>query len=290
MCMIRHRQGEDFLLIRQHDHALLSGKFAACWGGGEFVRTSPWEQVVDGVAMHDCGWPVHDDDGPTLNGRGEPLHVFESPVGVSVRVWTESAVRAAGRDAYVGLLVSVHVLSLSGMLMARLADSGAGAGGIQADRVAMFELLKFQHRESERQEQFRGQLGMRNDVPLRNGLAEPGVGPAEDVLRFHYGLLRAMDRLSLDVCCTRPVSGEIDGVYPRPGGQPVTLNVRHLGQGAVAVSPWPFDGGPIESDLPCRRLPAKPFDSEDAFRAAYAAAPVETYQVRVSPLAGDAGA
>src|SRR5688500_6183720 len=111
--MIRHTQGDAFLLIAQHDHALLSGRFAERVGNGMFAPPSPYQQVVDGVALHDCGWPVHDEAAPTLNAKGIPLHVLESPMAVATRVWTESVKRASEKDPYTGLLVSLHVTALS---------------------------------------------------------------------------------------------------------------------------------------------------------------------------------
>src|SRR4051794_38556920 len=89
--MIRHPRGNEWLLFTQHDHALLAGRLAEQFGAGEFARGSA--ETIQGVALHDCGWPLHDDR-PTLNERGEPLHVFESPVWVGCMVWSASARRA----------------------------------------------------------------------------------------------------------------------------------------------------------------------------------------------------
>src|SRR4051794_21366437 len=110
--MIRHRRGDEFLLITQHDHAQLSGKLATHLGNETFSPPSPYRESVDGIALHDCGWPLHDDN-PTLSAQGQPLHVLESPMSVATRVWSESARRAAEVDPYTGLLVSLHVLALS---------------------------------------------------------------------------------------------------------------------------------------------------------------------------------
>ena len=117
--MIRHRRGDHFFLITQHDHAQLSGRFAERVGNGDFVRPEPFRETVDGVALHDCGWPLHDDKAPTLNSEGLPLHVLESPMPVATRVWSESARLAAEHHPYTGLLVSLHVLALSTFAQSR---------------------------------------------------------------------------------------------------------------------------------------------------------------------------
>ncbi len=143
--MIRHRRGDEFFLVTQHDHAL-AGRFARHLGNATFEPPSPLQPVMDGIALHDCGWPLHDDR-PTLNDRGEPLHVLESPMSIATRVWGESARRVAAHDPYAGLLVSLHVMGLSFIAMR---DDDQPHERARAAEV--FELNKFQHRQVELQE------------------------------------------------------------------------------------------------------------------------------------------
>ena len=123
---------------------------------------------------------------------------------------------------------------------------------------------------------------MRTDLPLHNGLAEPGVDDAEDLLIFNYNLLKTMDRISLDLCCSEDLFPQIEDVYPRPGESPVTIKVRHTGPGAMELSPWPFASERLEFEVPCRRVPAKTYASDEAFREVYRTAPVEAFKVRVA--------
>src|SRR5213075_490790 len=101
--MIRRDEQDAFLLISQHDHALISGELAEQFGNAVFARPQPAESVVRGVRLHDCGWPLHDNE-PTLNPDGFPLYVFETPRDVALKVWTASSERAAAEDPYAGLL------------------------------------------------------------------------------------------------------------------------------------------------------------------------------------------
>src|SRR6476646_2312884 len=110
--MIRRHVGDhQFWLIAQNDHALISGQLAGQLGNGDFSPPSSPSAVL-GIGLHDCGWPVHDEQ-PTLNSKNLPLDVFETPRHVGLRVWGESTDRAAARDDYAGLLVSLHSLALS---------------------------------------------------------------------------------------------------------------------------------------------------------------------------------
>src|SRR4051794_33611272 len=277
--MIRHRQGPDFLLITQDDHARLSGRFAARLGNDRFAPPEPRDATLLGISLHDCGWPLHDER-PTLNRRGEPLHVLESPMSVATRVWTESARLASEADAYAGLLVSLHVLNLSAIAQRR--DDPTPHERAE-NRQEMFLLNRFQQQEIERQEELRRTLGMRIDLPLRLGLARPGSGEAEDRLRFDFGLLRAVDAVSLDACCAEPPFPKVPAVHPRIGEPTVDFTVAHRSAGVLVIDPWPFDVPAIEETLPCRRVAAVKYDSEEALHEAYAAAPVESYAVRLAP-------
>jgi hypothetical protein len=276
--MIRHHSGDSFLLVTQHDHALLSGRLAREIGNDLFVPPSPFEEAVDGIALHDCGWPLHDGEAPTLNERGLPLNVLESPMDVAVRVWGESARRSAERNAYTGLLVSLHVLALSAV--AQKKDDPLPHERWREPRE-LFELNKFQHRQAEHQERLRTSLGMRTDLPLKLGLAAPGVDSREDLLLFNYNLLKTMDRISLDVCSSEDLFQTIESVYPRPGAAPIDLKVGHPAPRELTVDPWPFGRPRLQFDVPCRRLPARAYDGVETFRIAYRAAPAEPMSITV---------
>ena len=288
--MIRHRQGSDFLLITQDDHAQLSGGFAALVGNGRFSPPSPRDETIRGAALHDRGWPLHDDN-PTLTPKGEPLHVLESPMAIATRVWTESARRAHEEAGpYPGLLVSLHVFTLSASAKR---DDGTPHERAHT-REELFLLNQFQQAQIEHQEDLRRQLGMRTDRPLRLGLyAKRGEDEQEDRLSCNYGWVKAMDAISLDLCCSEDLFPKLDWVQPRPGAEPVTIRVGHPGPGQLALNPWPFNVELIEREVPCRRVPARRYASEDEFRTIYAAAPREQFTVRVthshSPLSRYSG-
>lgn len=269
--MIRHHQHNDWLLFTQHDHALLSGRLAERIGGSVLARPSP--QTVQGIALHDCGWPLHD-DAPTLNPAGLPLHVFETPPPIATSVWSASARRAANKEPYSGLLVSLHVLNLSFMSLES-----------HHDPRDVFELNKFQHAQIELQEHLRPQVGLSIHRPLTHGLAEPGASPEEDALLFDFRLLRAMDALSLALLCSENLSVSMEGLQSHSAGPEVNIRVDRPEPFSVVLSPNPFDAPSLEIPVPFRRLPAVPFRSDAEFREAYARAPVETQLVRIGAIA-----
>src|SRR5436190_8640121 len=234
--MIRRRVGDEFWLIPQHDHAILSGELARHFGNDRCAKPQAASSVL-GVSLHDCGWPIHDEC-PTLNQNGFPLDVFETSPEIGLNVWTESAKRAAAQDPYAGLLVSLHSLSLSALATSQVFDNEQF--DVSNARVR-FEVNKFQHLQIELQEKLRKRLGMHTDTPLRLGLAENSTDPREQALEFDFRMLQAMDKLSLCICCTKPPFAKVEPVMDYPGGKAISLVVQRPEPHKLLVDPWPFD-------------------------------------------------
>src|SRR5688572_15068262 len=271
--MIRREHGSDFLLMTQHDHSLLSGELARHVGNGVFAAPLPFGETVEGIANHDAGWPLHDDE-PTLNAGGLPLHVFEVPAAVAIRVWSASVDRARALGPYEGLLVSLHVLGLSAWAVGRPTEGSAS-------RQEMFEMNKFQHRQVEVQDELRRELGLSTEVPLNLGLAAGGTSAADDQLLFNFRLLAALDRVSLCLCCGKALFPVMEDVPARPGEGPTKVLVAMPDDSTVTLDPWPFDREEIRLGVAARRLRKRAFESVEAFREAYRAAGVETLELVV---------
>src|SRR5206468_1386159 len=192
-----------------------------------------------------------------------------------------SAERAAAIDPYAGLLVSLHSLALS-----IFATSQRTPGEHERFDVSQlserFEVNKFQHREVERQEQLRRQLGLRSDLPLTHGLAEPHATPEDDRLAFHFRLLQAMDLISLCLCCTHPPADKTQDVYAGAGSPPIHLQLRRYEHDALHVDPWPFDARQIELSVPFRRVAARPYRDEADLHQALVAATTEALPLHLS--------
>jgi hypothetical protein len=278
--MIRRQDGESFLLIAQHDHALVAGELAEHFGNETFATPDPQGQAVRGTALHDCGWPLHDDE-PTINRLGMPSDVFETTRPVALKVWTASADRAAAEDPYAGLLTSLHVLSLS--VFATSATSFAHEKFNLDDPQDRFAIIKFQQHEIARQDELRARLGLRTEKPLHHaGLPKEGMQRAEDRLQFNFRMLQAMDAVSLAACCTRPPMAQTQDVFKQPAGEKVKLSLARRGND-VLVDPWPFAVGEVALDIPACRIPGRQYATDEALRAAFSAGSAEVLKVRVLP-------
>ena len=261
--VIRREVPGEYLLITQHDHALIAGELAEHFGNDHFARPEPRESALQGVRLHDCGWPLHDDE-PTINKDGKPLDVFESPRDIALRVWTASADKAAIIDPYAGLLVSLHVLSLS--VFASSQTSFAHEKFDLSEPSEKFAVSKFQHHELERQEMLRKQLGLRTDKPSHHKHPHEVTQKQEDRMTFNFRMLQAMDTISLAACCTKPPAAQSQDVLPQPGGKPIRFNISRHGDDVV-IDPWPFDQPQIELKIPLCRIAAKTYANNDELRA-----------------------
>jgi hypothetical protein len=242
--MIRRETADQFLLITQHDHALLAGEIARRLGNACVMPPVPHQEVLEAIAHHDAGWPLHDEH-PTLNPDGLPLHVFETPAALGVQVWNASVARAMNLGDYQGLLVSLHTLGLSALWMGHARNPS---------RPDLFELNKFQHRQIEIQEDLRPKVGLTNDVTRQLGLAAPGTSPAEDRLIFNFRLLTLMDRLSLNLCCGKMLFARIEDVPFRPGESPTPISLTMPDASTLTLDPWPFDQAEMAFEVPARAV------------------------------------
>jgi hypothetical protein len=280
--MIRRRIGDEFWLITQNDHALLSGQLAQHFGNDRFAPPEPRESVIVGISMHDAGWPLHDEK-PTLNKRGEPLDVFETPPQIASMVWSEASRRAAERDPYAGLLVSLHGLSLSMFAMSPT-RTVSNEKWNPDDLRTRFECNQFQHAQIELQEKLRTQLGLRTDLPTKGGLISTPTDDAGELsLRYNFRLLQAMDKLSLCLCCTTPPFERIEPLETRPDGLMQPLLVARPEPTRLTVNPWPFDVPAIQTHISFRRFPATRFANDEALQSAYELATPEQMTVALTP-------
>jgi len=267
--MICRLAGDEIILISQIAHARLAADLAAEIGNENFTSPLPRQAVLDAVAMHDAGWPAHDDS-PTINARGLPAHALEMPLQTMLPIWSASTDLTAAIHPYAGLLVSLHGLSLS-----------ARAHITASELPLIFALNKFQHRQIELQEEFRQKLGMSIEHPLHLGLAEPVVSPEEDLLRFDFELLELTDQLSLNICFGESRLPSIDGVHPRPGHAPLTMRFIRDDRGDFLVDPWPFARDELIVKFPTKIVPARTYSDHKDFHAEFTRANDRALQVRL---------
>ena len=281
--MIRRRAEGEFRLIAQSDHAALAGELAGVFGNAVYQRPDDRPRLARAVALHDAGWPIHDES-PAPGTAGLPPDVFEADTQLACRCWEASAAAAEAVDPYAGLLVSIHVHRLA----AHAARQRPGEPPMTNRR--RFWLIEFCNDQSQRQILLRDKLALRSDRPLDAGLPIPnGPGaddPPEQVLAYHVRILQTCDLLSLCVCCDDPPAWTSGPLPRRPGGASLPLRVERPTGGRLVVQPWPFDAATVVLDVPYRPVPLRHYDDAADLARALAAAPRRMFQVVVEPPRG----
>jgi Protein of unknown function (DUF3891) len=275
--MIWRQQGRDVVLILQNDHAQVSGILARKVGNALFAPPSPFESVVRAISKHDCGW-AEADQRPEIDSQGLPGHVFEVDILTAIAAWERSVQTVSAGDAYGGLLVSLHTMSLANHAAAKQPPPED-----ELARQGVFRVRRFVHQQIEIQEQIRGRLEMRTDLPLRGGLAEEGRSPEEDLLRANFFLLEFLDQVSLNLCFGRLVFQRIEMLYPRPGEGAMAARIGGDAQSGMTLNPWPFNCEKLELDIPARRIGPGPYRSQAMLRDACEKAAKDLVRVVLRP-------
>ena len=276
--MIRRREGDFDWLITQHDHAAAAARLVEHFGNAKFVRPDRRESLLAAVRLHDHGWAEVE---LALDDSHRPLDVLDAPPQLALRAWSISADHATAADPYAGLLVSLHILALS-VKAATLRPPPKNASDV-AFLSEQFQVNKFLHREIERQEQLRKQLGFRIDLPLTQGLADPRTSPQEDQLAFHLRILQTTDAASL-LLCGEP-EDRIRGITlsPAPGVPASPVKFDYDLRGKLRMRPWPFDVKQFELQVPGRPIRRQTFGSVDDLRAAYDSSEERAMTVTIGP-------
>ncbi len=238
--------GDAWQVVLQTDHADLSAGFARAW-----ADTGPrHDSLVLATERHDDGWAVWEQS-PLVNDEGVPVGFLEVSVPAHLAFYRAGIAAIADEDAYAGLLVSMHG---AGIYQRRYGED-PGLKLAHADEVA--ELVAAFVAEQE--------------ASVTTRLESAGV---DDELRWaDYRRLQAYDRLSLLFCLRDLAVSE-----PFELG---ALAIEPRGQWRIGIDPFPLTGPARLTFL--RRLVPKQRWTQEAFRARFAALPVERVDIAVDP-------
>jgi hypothetical protein len=260
------------MLIEHRDHALLAGQLAVHWGNEEFAAPEPRADILTAVNMHDDAWAERDAV-PYLTPQGRPGAFSQELVGTYsafeeinlveyLRVRERTTEAVAAKSPYAAIIVSMHTFNL-------LTNQADVRGLSPSDRALHRKFLD-------------GQL--QRQVELIDSLEETSevnedLAPAQVLRAFEF--LQACDSLSLAVCVRYPKPLALRHRHPRRDETSVELVCTPLGGDAYRVSPYPFDADELNVETPCRTVAGKTFANDEAFRAAYSAAPVGRLKVKI---------
>jgi len=167
--MIVRERTNDFVMIEQHHHALLSGQFARQWGDDFFEGFSKKADVLWAVSEHDRAW-IDLDAYPLWNDAvNAPFSFIDLPSALKLPHYKQGIDYLERENAYAAFLCSMHYASFF------------------AESTNPAELV-YRSFELDRQQRLRNQLP---DVTVKEW-------------NFHFSMLKFLDQLSLYVCFNEP--------------------------------------------------------------------------------------
>lgn len=200
--IVREKSG-SFVLVKQHDHALVSGEFARHW------TESPWpaDPTLYAISHHDVAWKELDETVRWNEETGRPYSFMDYPSGPKVRAYAAGVNFVEAHSPYAGCLCSMHYETIT--------------------RGSEDETEKrFAEAEARRQERLRERMS----------------GEELESLEHNLGLLKLCDGLSLFVCLNEP-GGEASYPWPYQEGLAYAEEnyaPEWVDEGTLRVHPNPF--------------------------------------------------
>lgn len=168
--MIVRESKDHFIMIKQSDHAKLSGEVFKHLNKEIFPTITRHESVLYAISHHDLGWESVDQMPFWNDAVDAPYNFMDFPIIPKLTFYTEGIENVAEIDAYAGLLCSQHYTHF---VLGELDEE---------------EARDFVNEEQNRQERLIEQI--------------PDFD--SDEFNFHYGLLILCDNLSLYMCLNKP--------------------------------------------------------------------------------------
>jgi hypothetical protein len=249
--MIIQDRGNELLLIRQTDHALLAGFFARQWGNELFRRPEPFNSFQFAAAEHDNGWREWELEPQVDPVTFTPYSYVSIPTSDHMELYRRGIERVVKADRYAGLLVSLHCAGLYDRARATL--PGFSAKYVKANETPLVtdyvQALRLQQ--------------LRLKVDLR---AESATKSAAEDRRVEANLkrLEALDCLSLFFCQYPLGQAVYEGIPLDDTGNEADWELRPTGENSATLSPYPFKRNPISLSILARRIPKRRYtDSLD---------------------------
>jgi hypothetical protein len=258
--MIIQEQGDQLILIRQTDHAMLSGYFARVLGNKLFSRPEPFESFCLAAAEHDNGWNEWELLPQIDSKTFAPYNFMSIPTEEHIALYQRGIERVVRADRYAGLLVSMHCSGLYDKTRATMPGFSAKYVRSSESQLVSDFLQRL------RLQQLRLKVDLRAD-PLTKEFA------TDQVLQANLQRLEALDRLSLYFCLAPLDGSTIDAVPINTSGQEADWDLQPEGKNIVSIRPYPFTRDPLAISILARRVPKRPYADQNEFHKTLAQAP-----------------
>ncbi|UOQ44704.1 DUF3891 family protein [Halobacillus salinarum] len=240
--MIVHEQESHFLMITQHDHALVSGEIVLHWKSNFLLRSKLREEADWAIGQHDRAW-IPLDENPLWNEEEQRPYTFvDYPLKEKLEAYRRGINEVAKRTLYGAMLCSMHYQSF---FSTETSD----------------EMVKdFLNEQEVQQHDFYKR--MRMEVP-------------KDIVDLHFKRLQFCDDLSLYACMNAPGVDKEKELPWFKNGFPQSFDFAPEGmlahwkdESRVAVEPFPFENS-FQVVIPYKQVAKKEIESIGLKQAYY---------------------
>jgi hypothetical protein len=106
--VIVREKGGSYVLIKQHEHGLISGEFARHWDGS--IR--PLKPTLYAIANHDIAWQTLDEPVRWNEETGKPYSFMNYPIQPRLQAYEEGLNFLESQSPYAACLCSMHYAAL----------------------------------------------------------------------------------------------------------------------------------------------------------------------------------
>ncbi|MBS4215221.1 DUF3891 family protein [Neobacillus rhizophilus] len=171
--MIIYEQEDSFIMIKQDDHARISGIFAQSWKNDYFYGMDLKDEVVLAISEHDRGW-IEADEWPLWNDeKDKPYSFIDHPMTLKTAIYKKGIDEVELMSKYASLLCSLHFVSFLQNEVHPLATEF-----VTDERKRLQFLFK--------------DLGIKGNKDMEN------------LFMYHLKILKFCDNLSLYICLNEP--------------------------------------------------------------------------------------
>jgi hypothetical protein len=111
--IVRALSDDEWILVRQPDHAGLAADLMTPWTAGGFPENPRRDRILAATRAHDDGWQ-EEDAAMLVDTEGRPVDFIAAASDVKQRVWPRAIERLAAAAPYVAALVAQHALTVYG--------------------------------------------------------------------------------------------------------------------------------------------------------------------------------
>lgn len=251
--MIVQRVQDKLLVVRQADHGVQTGAFAAHWEWGADADTRTRSKLIEATTRHDNGWAAWDASPDIDPETQQPYQFVKIPRHEHVALYRRGILEAAEVNPYLGLLVSMH------------------GAGLYNDRYGTWRLRE-QHFSTEEQalvdEFLSDQSELQAKLAHQAGLST-GTLPADNPQVWHdYVAMQVWDRLSLQFVWRLAGDGEISPLSA-DRSSPSVLVCENAGRMSLKLTPYPFDRDNLVFPVEARFVRDREYRSPEDFLEEY---------------------